>query len=1084
VWYSLGNMEEEPFTPSRRKSSMRMLSNASPDVQPPKRLVRVTMDADDLAPTDLKVDTSDGSTVPIDIAPVVEATPRRSISFPGTPSSRMQQSLEGPPPLAAFSPSRARGAKAHILNYVRLTRREFFESIGPQRSAFSFSEHRACPLRCSALASLASALSYVRILGSTDAVPPSPSGRLDRDRVPIDTTEPLPVTVDRLMRACDLPFSSLLSNEMTVHTVFDIATRYMRDDPVLSDFTAVLEPMDLKITEVPTSAADDFDSAPREIAVDLKSLRQRLQETQSTHTFAVLVFYDHRIVEDSLSVEPDEDETVDIEMNKSFLAAVLSPSISPDSGPDMDFSVFRETQTKTDVAIVVGVTRNDRVQLAIPKFSESRSGMQIMEVSLPTLHRGMAAAHPYSKRANGFLVIRRPGALSPLLSPTANAASPTSLKLPDAKAPRSAPDDRKEGRRTPRPRTTTLSLHYLSNFGRRLASPEHVQLSSVSPRVGPHLTAIAIAASVLDGTAAGGINLNAVVRALKCPTELLVAADVTLEDVGSMCKNVFPAEQFNVSIVPFAQSLRKINAPCALPVSEFQSALATLRTVNESAEHAVMLAQFDAEAIHWSVGINDEARSHWGILTNYDEDAETVDVVDTAPSKFGFSWTVHVEQLHRSMTNLGFVLVSGSKVDIAPFLPTTSSVAVDFAQATRPYVSPLSTGSLQRVPACVLAGSPLSLLPVALASRFPAVTFVDVVSALPFSLAHLLDDRIGLQDFARCASKTVDHLGLAAEVVVHTLMYSLHDGCADDGRARFDALVASAATGSSVLIFNFMPSAMTGLHVRSLKGPPQLTDFALMTGRLADERIALLDTHPQASRRQWVAEPLALFDSLARVAPSTKRPLGIIEIKFGGANLKQPDAADSITVACPSLAPFLPHGLTSVGAIALAMTSLGAPTTAEVVLYTVLQRPQNAESARYWPSTVLTADDNVARTIEIVNAYAQVSGLKLVCSTVDINSEQDLENHIRTPPNGTAFLLLYNTKDVHTFPGDLPRSAGVLHGLVSSSDAEPQVVVAEASAFAFGPQWTRPLAEVAFALRGDNCGLLLLRLERDDSDRM
>jgi hypothetical protein len=1057
-----------------RKSSFRRQPIAD-GVVPPKRIVRL-----------IEEEVND----PLSDYPTAD-TPRRAISFPSTPLQSGDNS-----PTQQFSPSsRMRGPKAHIINNIRLTRREFFESIGPQKSKFSFAEARSCTLKCSALASISAALSYVHTYANTPVLPLTPKGQNAAERAPVDTDHPLPVTIDQILRCCELPFSALTSNETTVHTAFDILSRFMKEDATLQDYSAVLEPMDLRITEALMTPMADFDSAPREPAVDLKNLRQRLQETQGAHTFVVIVFYDHRIVEDSLTVEEDEDENVNCEMNKSFLAAVLSPELTAESDPQLlEFMAFRENQTKTEAAVVVGITRNDRVQLAIPKFTESRSGMQIMDVSMATLHRGMSAAHPYSDRANGFLVIKRAGTglTTPALSGSLETQSSPSFPDPPNVQTHLAPTPIdvseagiKESARTPRVSPRHVTFRNLTTFARNLASPLHVQLNSVGTSVGSHITAIALAKAALDHSGSGGLDLTSIVHDLRCPFESITQSLVAVEEVGAMCKKYFANRpNAKVTIVPFAQNVQKTNAPCSMSVADFQNSLSHLNKVNERSNRAVMLAQFDVGFVHWTVDIThvDTSRTHWGILTNFNPEDDTIEVIDTLPSKFGFVWTVDVEQLHRAMTNLGYVVVSQDGVDVSAFKPATISNVVEIADSCAPYISPLATAHPRHAIATIYPGAPLSLAGTAIATTFPTANFSGLLAHFPVSIVHALDNRIELHDYARCLQAALNSLQVAATVKSHTFLFTLTSGSEDECRQRFNDIVDSADRGDRIVIFNFLPTGVTGFYQRVLKGPSQPTDYALLLGTVGDDHLSVVDTNAAPSKRYWVAPRSGMYDAVSREHPLTHRPLGIITVDLNPSREDAPAGALHRLLPIgmqrfhtPALTPFLPHSVPSVEALAMTFTAFGIPCTAEEVLYTHMQNCVGDDVRLYAPTSLQTSEAIVERTIAIAEGYGRRRGQIVRVSRVEMASEAELLSLCTdvatdsSKTNGrpsTVLILVYACKDIHSQCSETLRGAGLVsHATTFSAGVEPAITVLDATPAVAGELWSRPIAEIAYALR-------------------
>jgi hypothetical protein len=488
---------------------------------------------------------------------------------------------------------------------------------------------------------------------------------------------------------------------------------------------------------------------------------------------------------------------------------------------------------------------------------------------------------------------------------------------------------------------------------------------------------MAVADALLSGGGECGVNLNAVVSKLRCPFEHVCQGTLSVEDVGCMCRTVFADRDLSVTIVPFAQNLRRVNAPCALPVSEFQAALEELKIMNASRPNGIMLIQFNVCFAHWTVDINhgDAAETHWGIVSDIDLEDDRVEVIDMLPSKYGFVWSTDIEQLHRSMNNYGFVLVSRENiVQGSPFLPSTETTVVEIAQSLPPYSSPLVANSSHcGVGASVQPDTPLSLAGLAASHRTANGHFSGLLSAAPVSVAHMLDDRLGLFDYAGASRVGFHRSGIPVVVSVQRFQFSLHSVMTgSEARKAFDDLVDSAPKAPQrAVIFHYLRPALTGHHIRELKGPAQQCKFALLIGPVGEDCVALLGVSRSACTRRWVTTRTALFDAVSAVCPQTQRPMGALVYDFEAPTAHatslespmvaqqmsaQPAAADEVALpsavqpretsmekhvlvanwdrfSVPAAAPFSPSVVPVASAVAMACTALGVARSAEEILY-------------------------------------------------------------------------------------------------------------------------------------------------------
>lgn len=934
------------------------------------------------------------------------------------------------------------------MSNVRLVRNQFLSGIGPSSTNRTLTEDRTCAIRCSQLAAAAAALSCVTQLDCEDTA----------QQLAADV--PLAVTVDSLLVNCGLPLHYMWSRDTpTIQETHAIMSHYMDGDVRFEGFTTDLELCDLKILEVLRDPLTEFDSAQREVAVDASTFRQRLIDSQNSKS-AVIVFYDKQTLEDSWTVD-EEDETSNLAL--SFRKAVLNP-VGAGEAVSSQLGV-KAREPETDCAVVVGITRDDRVQLAIPKFSDARAGMTIADVSLAVLHRGMATRSVHTQRADGFIVVRRSAQNPPPLTLPRTLGS-QATNAGDDKSP--TPEAAKSPRISPRKRPFYGQLAQSERT--HLSDPQHSFPLYTHLSVGTHITAVAQAFALLQDASHAAIDVNRLCRAVGIPADMLSRVPLSLAVVEAQCRS-FAAElelDYRIGAVRFAKPLLKSGAAVSLSVSTFGRILASLKTLNHRRAAAVMMVCINPGFCHWIVdSAGDGEDQHWVLVGQFNEETETVDVIETQPRKYGSSWSVDIEQLHRAMTNLGFVIVALPNVDIAPLMGD-EEVDGTCAMPPRKFVSPLVHA--RGVEQAAFAGAPLSLLPLALNSLCNTnLTFSALLHKSPISLTHMMIDHLSAYDLSRVLRDFVVASATSVSVHEHSFVFSLMSGVSPiEARAMFDDLLERAHSGECEVVFNFHPRDLPIEATRPRAAP---TDFALFQGKVGDS-VLMMDSNVHAGLRRWAVPADDLFDAVCKFCPLSGRPVAAVELRRA-AQLTPNEAAKAClpssfgTFSTPALEPFRGSAAALVSAVAMAFTSFGVACTPETVLYKAFRNADAAVAQKLFPSRVLTSQ-SVELARDIVGCLRNATGF-IKSAVVAEEPSTSIAAAADALSENQRIILLYRASLLHENSDELGLSAalvrGVTGGRIAAIDARPT---------SFPAEWSREVSEVEASMQEDGCGFVVL----------
>lgn len=203
---------------------------------------------------------------------------------------------------------------------------------------------------------------------------------------------------------------------------------------------------------------------------------------------------------------------------------------------------------------------------------------------------------------------------------------------------------------------------------------EGIHAHAVSPWVSAHLSALGWALHLILGPRATGnshghgrgLPLSDMIRTLQLPLDVVLQADVSLDEAASMFAAYLKCKGYDSTLDVRCGHVRRLNARKGASVSVSQSDLEGKFiehvTQNEDPENPnhVMIIQFDANVAHNAVGL--ASTPHWGVVAGFNIDTQMTRVIDAHPKRFCTSWTAPLERIHASMTGLGYIVVSAKSM--------------------------------------------------------------------------------------------------------------------------------------------------------------------------------------------------------------------------------------------------------------------------------------------------------------------------------------------------------------------------------------------------------------------------------------
>ena len=470
-----------------------------------------------------------------------------------------------------------------------------------------------------------------------------------------------------------------------------------------------------------------------------------------------------------------------------------------------------------------------------------------------------------------------------------------------------------------------------------------IHLTHVESCFATHITACATGLAAVTGTLGRGLQINDLVDAVVMPDSHMDAdADAALQvhEVFAYLLQYTrrrPALAVDVEWCPVVQLVHRANAAATVSVEQLRETLMRIReasvdgagggssNINNSnnnsrnddftsggGTNSASVCMLVKVRIDIAVGTHGNATNgqgggtRWLVVVGVDEDGSTAVLLDPSPKRFGLFWSVSIEQLHRSLTGHGFIVLASKKnrqKSASEYLVCRAETHQIALQASTSYDGPDSLPRAARLPPTPIARCPLSLAAVALSRISGAnLSFSEFLRRLPHPTPYGFTEEISLAHFAHVTRTYCHETSTAIKLTVVHLSIDSRGSRAVDEVAFRERLRASAADPRHAVVVNYSVTGFTHC-VRADRGTGS---FALVLGYMAaaerhGDRVLLQDTADSASQRVFSVDVSELYDACCSVCSTSRRTMGFVDLRWlgGGGGASSEAEAGTAAVAAP-----------------------------------------------------------------------------------------------------------------------------------------------------------------------------------------
>lgn len=414
---------------------------------------------------------------------------------------------------------------------------------------------------------------------------------------------------------------------------------------------------------------------------------------------------------------------------------------------------------------------------------------------------------------------------------------------------------------------------------------------AISTHISPHIVAVAWAMHLLGGVRpnahghGNGLPVTDIIRRMSLPEEVFIDGSLPLGEVFRYAREYvrITNSNYNVAVYPVLTKILREDAVPTISVFDLESVIIDVKNANEDPEapEHVMVIMYNANVAHNVLYIS--TTPQWCVLSGYDQETQTVLLIDAHPKMFMQTWTCSLERLHKAITFNGYLVFSRSREaasrnkssenspcgsQFLSFVPDPglvgaprriSSTVQSHLELLRDQetltVSPTEVIKTFRFPSLPLSSTMIAL---ALTRLGVSTTFEDVMMALPFNISALMLRYFTLECLAVSLTTYLANVELSMDVETY------HTDKRRDGNYRlsfeaFKGLVEQSNGNKNKVLFVLFDNEK--VLVFGDNHPFGCT--ALVVGYNAEtESVAVMDSNPNSYFRTWSVPLSSLYNAL------------------------------------------------------------------------------------------------------------------------------------------------------------------------------------------------------------------------------
>ncbi|CCW66888.1 unnamed protein product [Phytomonas sp. Hart1] len=641
------------------------------------------------------------------------------------------------------------------------------------------------------------------------------------------------VTVEDIFFAAQVPLHLLYSGPPHLPVMTDIVREFFDVD---NRFKGVYSLETLHLDVLPTVGQVELGSnnvCDRQTRMQLPEFRRLITQDCEEETDAIrIVNYDPYVLEQEMLVDAYDDED---EINSPLATSVLGNSRQQQ---------HQRIYTQKDLgayAVIVDVRNAVQLMVTIAEGVVNNSlHVKLTEVPASSLFKAMMASKE-GRRARGFIRLFKKDCVPEFTSDEIRL-----LWTPELCSGKVLG-------------TTQLGTHALI----------------VSHQISPHIAAVAWAMHLLGGVRPGthghgnGLPVSDIIRVMKFPSMVFLNGFLRLEQVYEYAVEYIKRTNrpYGANLFPVLTKISREDAVPTISIFDLESIIIDVKDANQDLEAPayVMLIMYNAGVAHNVLNIAEGMQ--WCLLAGYDQETQTVLLIDAYPTTFSRTWTCLLDRLHMAMTGNGYMIfykesarvsnrTVGAPREVAPTVQfclqlLSQQHKPDFQNLT-PIVDSFNFPSLPLMP---------TIIAMACCRLGWFTTFEDVIHTLPFDISSLLIRLFMLETVHVCLTQYLRFSGLDGDVQVTVRHGDLDaDGQAQFSLQEFKSLIETSLEdgNNQVLIVDFDGSC---IHVNGTSNPfgnlGIVVDMIAATGT-----VVVSDCNPNVYERTWSVHLSTLYNAI------------------------------------------------------------------------------------------------------------------------------------------------------------------------------------------------------------------------------